>query len=393
MTDALDAMQRGERGTTTRADGGEPLVQGPAKVLDGILPERRVRRMKFSYTAGWAQRQRLRGLIVGDVKPEPGDVVVARVDQIGQHKRLELRSGRRALLYPEDEIVLSYADRYAPDAFEAEIPDDLSPCHLVAAGGIASRVLSRHVSFAEPTSITPVGLLAKENGDRLNLADWALGAPRPVPKRQLSIAVIGSAMNAGKTTTAANLVKGLVSMGREVGAAKVTGTGAGRDVWFLTDSGAEPVLDFTSVGLPSTYHAGQAEVERVFTQLHGHLAAAGVDAMVLEVADGIQQCETAALLRSQAFAERVDGVIFAAGDALGAAAAVDHARNLDLQRVAISGRVSASPLAAREAARATGLPVLDVVGLRDPGELLPVLPRQRQPVTETNLEPMVAASA
>src|SRR5213592_3235808 len=188
MTDALDAMQRGQRGTTTRADGGEPLVQGPATVLDGILPERRVRRMKFSYTAGWAQRQRLGGLIVGEVKPEPVDVVVARVDQIGQHKRLELRSGRRALLYPDDEIVLSYADRYAPDAFEAEIPDDLSPCHLVAAGGIASRVLSRHVSFAEPTSITPVGLLAKENGDRLNLGDWALGPPRPVPKRQLSIA-------------------------------------------------------------------------------------------------------------------------------------------------------------------------------------------------------------
>ena len=104
--------------------------------------------------------------------------------------------------------------------------------------------------------------------------------------------------------SAANLVKGLVSMGNQVGAAKVTGTGAGGDVWILTDAGAEPVLDFTSVGLPSTYHAGAAAVERVFMQLHGHLAAAGVDAIVLEIADGIYQCETAALLRSMRWRRR-----------------------------------------------------------------------------------------
>ena len=362
-------------------------------MLNGILPERRVHRMKFSYAAGPIDRHCLRGLIVGDAKPELGDVVVARVDRIGHHKRLELRTGRKAVLYPGDEIVLAYADRYAPDAFEAEIPDDLSPCHLVAAGGIASRALSRHVSFSEPTCITPVGLLAGDNGYRLNLADWALGPPKPLAERPLTLAVIGSSMNAGKTTSAANLVKGLVSMGNQVGAAKVTGTGAGGDVWILTDAGAEPVLDFTSVGLPSTYHAGAAAVERVFMQLHGHLAAAGVDAIVLEIADGIYQCETAALLRSSTFAERIDGVVFAVSDALGAAAAVDHARGLDLPLVAISGRVSASPLAAREAAEATGLPVLDLVALQDPGELRPVLQRRHQPAAGISPEPALATGS
>ena len=393
MINALDEMQQRDRGKTLRRAGRGPLVQGPATMLNGILPERRVHRMKFSYAVGPIDRKRLRGLIVGDVKPERGDVVVARVDQIRHHKRLELRTGRKALLYPGDEVVVSYADRYAPDAFEAEIPDDLSPCHLVAAGGIASRVLSRHDTFSEPTCITPVGLLAAENGDRLNVAHWALGSPKPVAERPLSLAMIGSSMNAGKTTSAANLVKGLVSMGHLVGAAKVTGTGAGGDVWVLSDAGAQPVLDFTSLGLSSTYHAGAAAVERVFTQLHGHLAAAGVDAMVLEVADGIYQCETAALLRSRTFAERIDGVIFAVSDALGAAAAVDHARGLDLPLVAISGRVSASPLSAREAAQATGLPVLDLVGLRDPGELRPLLKRRHRPLAEISPEPAVATGS
>ena len=41
--------------------------------------------------------------------------------------------------------------------------------------------------------------------------------------------VAGTAMNAGKTTAAARLIKGLQRAGLRVGAAKVTGTGAGGD--------------------------------------------------------------------------------------------------------------------------------------------------------------------
>lgn len=392
MSDALDAMHGGARGSTKSANGSEAAIPGPSRFLEGVVPRQRFRAIKFSYAAAGARRQRIGGLLVGELQPEPGDIVLARVEELGQHHRLELWSGRRARMFPEDEIVLAYGNRYAPDAFEAEIPHDLSPCHLVAAGGIASRMVSRHVNFSEPTEITPIGLLARPDGRRLNLTDWGLGPPPPAEQQPLSIAVIGSAMNAGKTTAAANLVKGLAQAGWRVGAAKVTGTGAGGDVWFLTDAGADPVYDFTSVGLPSTYRAGSASIERALTQLHGHLAAAGVDAMVLEVADGMYQSETAELLRSEAFSRRVDGVIFAANDALSAVAAVDQVRELDLPLVAISGRVTASPLAARETAEATGLPVIDMVGLRDPGELLSVMRERRQPMAGVSLVPSAATA-
>src|SRR5690606_8350939 len=56
-----------------------------------------------------------RGLLVDGVAPKAGDLVLARVEQIGHHARSELRDGRRSALYVGDEILLAYGARYAPD--------------------------------------------------------------------------------------------------------------------------------------------------------------------------------------------------------------------------------------------------------------------------------------
>jgi hypothetical protein len=354
----------------TKVSGG---ISRRAEVHEGVLPESRLRQIKFSYTARSAFRYPLGNLLVGDTAPESGDLVLARVDVLGQHKRLELRTGRRAHLFPGDEIVVCYGNRYAPDQFEAEHPDDLEPCHLVAAGGVASLMRSCHARMCEPTTIVPLGLLVDHEGSRLNLSRWALTPPSNVPQQPLTLAVVGTTMNSGKTTTAANIVKGLARAGRRVAAAKVTGTGAGGDVWFLSDAGADPVLDFTAMGLPSTYLAEEEVVERCFTTLHDQLASAGVEAIVLEVADGVFQRETSFLLHSPAFAERVDGVFFAAGDALATTGAVGHMRELGLPLIAISGVITSSPLASAEARRVCGMPVLETELLSDPDGLLTLL--------------------
>src|SRR5262245_38598262 len=344
---------------TERDKVDSALSADQARIVGDVFDELRLRHVKFSYTARSAFRFPLGGLLMGDILPRPGDLVLARIDTLGQHKRLELRTGRRAHLFPGDEVVVSYGNRYAPDQFEAELPDDLGPCHLVAAGGIASLMRSGHMRMCEPTTIVPLGLLVDTYGARLNLKRWALKPSSTGSEWPLTLAVVGSSMNSGKTTTAANLVKGLVRAGRRVGAAKVTGTGAGGDVWFLHDSGANPVLDFTAMGLPSTYLAGEAAIERCFVGLHERLAAAGVDAIVLEVADGLYQEETSCLVRSSAFAERVNGVFFATGDALSTATAVAHLENADVRLVAISGVITSSPLATREACKACDVPVVD----------------------------------
>jgi hypothetical protein len=82
------------------------------------------------------------------------------------------------------------------------------------------------------------------------------------------------------------------------------------------------------------------------------------DCVVLEVADGIFQRETAMLLRSPEFRSLVDHVFFAANDSLSAESGVRHLREHGLPPRAVSGLVTRSPLGMREAEAVTGVPCL-----------------------------------
>lgn len=323
-----------------------------------ILDAQRVAAWKTPYSTRRVPREAFATVLTGEVTPQVGDLVLVRVDKLGQHKHLELACGRRARLFPGDEIVLAYGHRYAPDQFEAEVPADAGPCHLVAAGGVAARVITKHDRMGAPTRVTPLGLLGDRTGRVLNLSQFAL-APQPLPlNRPFTVAVVGTSMNAGKTETATHLIRGLKRAGYRVGAAKVTGTGAGGDAWSMHDAGAFRVLDFGDVGLPSTYLASQQKVEASMSTLIAQLTHEGAQAIVFEVADGVFQRETAALVESPLFRRAVDALVFAAGDAMGSVGGIAWLRERNLPVVAAGGLLTASPLATREAAQVIGLPLL-----------------------------------
>jgi len=296
-------------------------------------------------------------IVSGSVVPQSGSLVLARVDTIGQHKGIESNVGRRVNLFPGDQIIVCYGNRYAPDQFEAEVPKDLSPCSLVAAGGMASHVLAQHAAMSTATAITPIGLIGDAKGKSINLADWALSEKHHHSRKPYTLAVLGTSMNAGKTTSAANLIRGLVNSGLNVGAAKITGTGSPNDVGFMIDAGANPVFDFTDAGHPSTYHLPHEKIETILTTLTHHLAHAQVDVIVLEIADGLFQKETEALCLSKQFAETVDGIIFAAGDAMGATFGADWLIKQNLPILGLSGVFTSSPLAIREAKKYLDIPI------------------------------------
>jgi hypothetical protein len=324
----------------------------------------RLARAKWSYVTRNVDRDLAVRLLTGKRVPAAGDLVLARIDERGQHRRLELTTSRRAELFEGDEVVIAYGNRYAPDQFEGMVPDHLGRCRMVAAGGIAARLLHRHAKVKSATRITPLGLLADETGERLNLNRFRLPLKKKIAPGPLFIAVVGTAMNSGKTTVCANLVKGLVRRRLKVAAAKITGTGAGADYRSLVDAGADPVYDFVDAGHASTYRVDTATVHAIARTLCAHLADSGPDVVVLEIADGLLQQETAALLKQKSFTGRIDAVMFAAYDALGAQAGVHHLERLDLPVIGVTGVVSSSPLATREAAEATGLPVYDTEALR-----------------------------
>lgn len=308
-------------------------------------------------------------------KPESGDLILAVVDSLGQHPGLQLPSGRRMQMFPGDEIVVAYGNRYASNQFESKVPNTLGPCHLSAGGGIASRVNSWHAKMKSPTQITPIGLLANDQGWRINLRDYALPTLTHMNSNQLTtVAVVGTGMDSGKTQSCAYLVRGLIAAGLRVAYIKITGTGAGGDTWLLKDAGAFPVLDFTDAGMSTTYLAPLPQIESALLSLLAHAAEEGVDAAVVEIADGVLQIETSALLKSEVFASLVGGLVMASQDSMGASAGVHWLKQKSRPPVlGLSGIISAAPLQAREASEALGLPVYDRPALADAVNAMEIL--------------------
>jgi hypothetical protein len=316
--------------------------------------------------------------------PSPGDLCLARVTRLGQHRHVELVTGRRAALATGDLLILAFGNRYATDQFEAQSPATLEPCHLAAAGGIAARVVSRHSSMKAPTEIRPLGILRDSSGAALNLARWGwpgVAMPAAPAIQPHMIVVAGTGMNAGKTTVCSSVIRTLRDCGLRSSALKLTGTGSGGDLWRYQDAGAIEAMDFGNVGLAST--AGM-EIRNLDAAI-GRLCAAvspQADIIVAELADGILQRETSLLLKSSNLRARIGSIVFAAADPLGAIAGVELLASWGLEVSAVSGLITASPLAVHEFTSSSRTPVIYAEEEEDAHAVAANLftPANRQPV-------------
>lgn len=373
------------------------LRQDPAEghAVEGVeeiaLNPRRLRRAKKAYNARELHRVVRRASGEGfslrrgnEVEPQPGDFVLARVVRLGQHRRLEAHNSRRRNLFNDDEIIVAYGHRYAPDQFLAEVPRNLNYTNLVAAGGLAGRVINKHAGISPATVIEPLGLISNAEGV-LNMKSLAPATVRPwrqaleeftaITKRPKVILVFGSSMNSGKSTVLGCLVNGLTAAGKTVNAGKATGTGAGNDSGLFRDAGADNVLDFTDLGLASTFQLSLEEVKDVVFSTIAELAGRDdPDHVVVEIADGIYQGETAALVKDPDLRAITDRVLFACGEALSAAAGYGLlVKGADLPLAAISGVLTSSPLISAEARDVVDVPIVGTYDLQIPEVALEVL--------------------
>lgn len=293
-----------------------------------------------------------------------GDVAIARVDKIGHHTKAELTNGRRARMFVGDELIISLGDRYAPDQYEARTPTNLGPCHLAAAGGIAGNIVEIHDRIIRPTEISLIGVLGDRKARPVNVADHAIASR--APGRLPAILVAGTSMNAGKTTTAAGLIHGMNRAGLRVGALKITGTGAGGDMWHYADAGAAVTLDFTDAGFASTYLQPLAGLEAAALHLMGAIEDESCDIAVIEIADGLYQEETAALLKRPLLRSIAPTTLFTAREAMGGAHGAEWMKRNGYEVLGLSGLLTRSPLAMREAQASGDTPVLTLEDLQDP---------------------------
>ncbi len=313
--------------------------------------------------------------------PAQDDVIVAEVMHIEQHTRIELPTARSSALFEGDLVGVAYGHRYATRQFYADIPDSFDVCHLLSVAGVCGRVVSSAgLTMKEPTILRPLGFALDRDGRRVNLRRVGLAPANPTTNSPTSVLVVGSSMDAGKTTTAASIVHGLTRSGFRVGAAKLTGTGSAKDLMYMKDAGAAVALDFTDVGHASTSQTSRHDLANIHNAIRSNLSAASVDYVVMEIADGIVQRETQMLLDILKVQKSVDFVVYCCCDSLGVEAGVNLLQSEGFEVAAVAGLAACSPLAAQEARGLTRLPVLQSVELRDPGLVRTLLPmRQRTP--------------
>ena len=294
--------------------------------------------------------------------PFEGQIVVAQVDSIGKNARVELPTGRAKALHAGDVFAAVFGNRYATNQFEGYARAEGDMCEMLSMGGLCGLVVSAHSSMKEPTKLRLLGALADQDGQPLYMRDFAL-PPVTTKNRPHVTAVCGTTMDSGKTYTAMSVLRGLVQAKRSVASIKLTGTACCQDAWKMRDAGATLVFDFVDGGHASTYLCSIKDLMTLFETLRSQAAAQGVQHIVMEIADGLLQRETAALLGHRPFLSAVDSWVLAAADPLGAAGALAILRRAGLEPRAISGLLTCSPLAMREAEAATGVRCLTTESL------------------------------
>jgi hypothetical protein len=162
------------------------------------------------------------------------------------------------------------------------------------------------------------------------------------------IYIVGASMNSGKTTTAARLIKGLSELGLNVAACKLTGSVSNHDPDELVSAAARHVIDFSDYGFPSTYLCSKEELLELFHVMMADVTAGDPDVVIMELADGLLQRETAMLLAEPEIQQAGRGLVFTAESSLAALWGADRLRQLGYRVIAVSGKFTSSPLAIRE---------------------------------------------
>ncbi len=299
-------------------------------------------------------------------KPKIGDVALVRIDKISNHTKLMTARSERLRLHHRDIIVGVFGNRYATDAFEAEV-QGLDSLHLLTNAGMIGTVLSRNQKVKFPTQVTFLGYLTDEKSQTLNIKQDLFPAEVADHQQQNVVLVVGSGMNSGKTATAAKLVKALLKNGLRVAACKLTGSVSPGDLFEYHSTSAQDIRDFSDYGFPSTYLSRRQELIGLFYTMLADTARSKPDVVVMEIADGVLQRETRMLLQAPEIRRNTCGVMLTATCAGSALFGVSKIESYGQRVMGVSGVITNSPLYVKEFKDNSTMPIAASWG--DGGEL------------------------
>jgi hypothetical protein len=274
------------------------------------------------------------------IQPQPtaqlGDVVAVEVLSINQHyPHLELTDGATTPLVVGEQVIGVLGSRQALRGFVGCVPKTLAEgdeLSILNVGGVIGKFLDATTALGEATRVRYLGTLCDERGI-VNLRRDALPVASHLLRRRPIVLVVGTCMNVGKTITAAEIIRVATAHGYRVGAAKVSGVGAVRDLKKFEAAGAVDVKSFLDCGLPSTVDADDLApvVKTIANALDGEL-------LVFELGDGIfGHYRVDSVLADADIMASVAAVVVCAGDLMGAYGARLYLEQLGVRITAFSG--------------------------------------------------------
>jgi molybdopterin-guanine dinucleotide biosynthesis protein len=285
-----------------------------------------------------------------DNSPIPGDVALFRVTRIGLHTRIINALNQKLRIYSGDFFVGVFGNRYATDALEAEV-DGVRNLSLLTAAGMVGTVKSKHASVPEATKVAFSGYL-NNSQNRINskkiISTVSKVKNRVFDKSINLVVVVGSGMNAGKTTFCRKVIKSLTQKGVKVAACKLTGSVSPRDYDEMRSANAVYVSDFSDYGFPSTYKCEREELMALFETMTADLTRSKPDVIIMEIADGVLQQETKIILNDDMFKKLTRRIIVTADSSTAALYTVQYLQRLGYRIYCISGSITSSPLYVKE---------------------------------------------
>ena len=321
-----------------------------------------------------------RNAVLGDQIPaEGGTVIAARVlNAKTSYNTLEDVHGRMVALHPGDIIAGALGHRDALYGYSGSVPTKVAvgdTLQLLNLGGVIGTGAEATAASGEPFKLEVLGAvlefpyLATRVGVPANIARAALPT-QPMPLRSDGlpplIVLVGTCMDAGKTTAASILISEMTHKGLRVAAGKLTGVSLRRDILQMQDCGADPVAIFTDFGVVTTDEQTAAPAAH---SLIANLSQSEPDLIVLEMGDGLLGTYGVhALLADDTIRTNIESIVLCAQDPVGAWGAQTLLRQkYGLEIDVVSGKVTDTPVGRRFCREKLGLAAFNA--LRDGREL------------------------
>ncbi|MGB5820782.1 MAG: hypothetical protein WBG90_14950 [Saonia sp.] len=214
---------------------------------------------------------------------ETGDYVACKIVDPGSTSlQIELANGRMRGVIGGESVLGALGERFA--TLEAtgtwrNVGDDLKMTILTGAG-LMGKLTSKSVFLPKMMKVIYSGHVMRDE-KKLTMESF-VEQVNIVPFNTPIILFVGTSMSAGKTTSARIVTNLFKRAGYKVVGAKLTGAGRFKDILAIKDVGADAVMDFVDVGLPSSI-CPKDKFKVKLQQLLSKIAQQEADVAIMEI--------------------------------------------------------------------------------------------------------------